>query len=106
MLGVPMRAWSILGNSQRLDGGAMFGNAPRVLWQQWITPDDENRIPLACRALLIHSVSLNKTIVLSITYAITLGVLLGYLQSVLTSSRTAEVGDVLSNLAGAVIGTE
>ena len=48
------RAWSILGNSQRLDGGAMFGNAPRALWRQWIEPDELNRISLACRALLVE----------------------------------------------------
>lgn len=47
-----MKLWSILGNSQKLDGGAMFGNAPRAMWQQWIAPDEFNRIPLACRALL------------------------------------------------------
>jgi glyoxylase-like metal-dependent hydrolase (beta-lactamase superfamily II) len=47
-----MKLWSILGNTQRLDGGAMFGNVPRPLWEQWIAPDDGNRIPLACRALL------------------------------------------------------
>lgn len=45
---------SILGNSQRLDGGAMFGNAPRALWQRWIAPDEHNRIPLACRCLLLR----------------------------------------------------
>lgn len=44
----------VLGNSQRLDGGAMFGNVPRALWQKWIQPDDQGRIPLACRALLIE----------------------------------------------------
>jgi glyoxylase-like metal-dependent hydrolase (beta-lactamase superfamily II) len=43
----------ILGNSQRLDGGAMFGNAPRGMWSKWIAPDEQNRIPLACRAMLI-----------------------------------------------------
>ena len=43
---------SILGNSQKLDGGAMFGNAPRALWSRWFEPDSENRITLACRALL------------------------------------------------------
>ena len=48
----PLRISSILGNSQRLDGGAMFGNAPRALWSRWIEPDDRHRIPLACRALL------------------------------------------------------
>lgn len=45
---------SVHGNSQRLDGGAMFGNAPRPMWEQWIAPDERNRIPLACRCLLIH----------------------------------------------------
>jgi glyoxylase-like metal-dependent hydrolase (beta-lactamase superfamily II) len=44
--------WSIEGNRQALDGGAMFGNVPRALWSRWIEPDDQNRIPLACRALL------------------------------------------------------
>lgn len=47
-----MKLWSIMGNSQRLDGGAMFGNAPRAVWSKWIAPDELNRIPLACRALL------------------------------------------------------
>ncbi|HVV87323.1 MAG TPA: MBL fold metallo-hydrolase [Kofleriaceae bacterium] len=45
---------SVLGNSQRLDGGAMFGNAPRPMWERWIAPDDHNRIPLACRCLLVR----------------------------------------------------
>ena len=45
---------SVLGNSQRLDGGAMFGNAPRALWETWIAPDDRHRIPLACRCLLVR----------------------------------------------------
>ncbi len=47
-----MKLWSIRGNSQRLDGGAMFGNAPRALWEKWAAPDALNRIELACRALL------------------------------------------------------
>ena len=47
-----MKLWSILGNSQKLDGGAMFGNAPKALWERWASVDDENRIDLACRALL------------------------------------------------------
>jgi glyoxylase-like metal-dependent hydrolase (beta-lactamase superfamily II) len=47
-----MKLWSIRGNSQKLDGGAMFGNAPRALWSRWSAPDDQNRIDLACRALL------------------------------------------------------
>jgi len=47
-----MKLWSIEGNTQKLDGGSMFGNAPRTMWTQWATPDDRNRIPLATRALL------------------------------------------------------
>jgi glyoxylase-like metal-dependent hydrolase (beta-lactamase superfamily II) len=47
-----MKLWSITGNSQKLDGGAMFGNAPRTMWEKWAPPDAHNRIDLACRALL------------------------------------------------------
>ena len=56
-----IKLWSILGNSQKLDGGAMFGNAPRAVWARWIKPDAENRVPLACRALLATGIN-NKTI--------------------------------------------
>jgi len=49
-----MKLWSLLGNSQKLDGGAMFGNAPRAMWEKWSPPDAENRIELACRALLVQ----------------------------------------------------
>ena len=52
-----MKLWSILGNSQRLDGGAMFGNTPRAMWEKWIAPDDGNRIPLACRCLLVEGLN-------------------------------------------------
>ncbi len=49
-----MKLWSLMGNSQRLDGGAMFGNAPKAVWQKWIAADDGNGIPLACRCLLVE----------------------------------------------------
>jgi glyoxylase-like metal-dependent hydrolase (beta-lactamase superfamily II) len=48
------RITSIEGNRQLLDGGAMFGNAPRPVWEKWIAPDSIGRIPLACRSLLIE----------------------------------------------------
>jgi len=32
----------------------MFGNAPKAMWEKWIPPDDKNRIPLACRCLLVR----------------------------------------------------
>lgn len=44
---------AILGNSQRLDGGAMFGNAPKAMWSKWVDVDANNCIALACRAMLI-----------------------------------------------------
>jgi len=49
-----MTFFIVEGNTQRLDGGAMFGNAPKALWQRWVTPDEENRIPMACRCLLLE----------------------------------------------------
>lgn len=48
-----MKLTAIEGNRQRLDGGAMYGNAPRALWTTWSAPDEQNRIELACRALLV-----------------------------------------------------
>jgi glyoxylase-like metal-dependent hydrolase (beta-lactamase superfamily II) len=48
-----MELVSIEGNTQRLDGGAMFGNCPRPVWEKWAPPDEKNRITLACRALLV-----------------------------------------------------
>jgi glyoxylase-like metal-dependent hydrolase (beta-lactamase superfamily II) len=49
-----VRLWSVEGNRQRLDGGAMFGNVPRNLWAQWLVPDAENRLEFACRCLLVQ----------------------------------------------------
>ncbi|MBX3225579.1 MAG: MBL fold metallo-hydrolase, partial [Labilithrix sp.] len=48
-----MQLLSIEGNTQRLDGGAMFGNCPRPVWEKWAPPDERHRITLACRALLV-----------------------------------------------------
>ena len=49
-----IKAIAIEGNCQWLDGGAMFGNAPRALWEKWVEVDDLNRIRLACRALYLE----------------------------------------------------
>jgi glyoxylase-like metal-dependent hydrolase (beta-lactamase superfamily II) len=38
----------------RLDGGAMFGSVPKALWAREAPADDENRILLATRSLLIE----------------------------------------------------
>jgi len=36
-----------------LDGGAMFGTVPKVLWEKYIPSDEKNRIPMEARALLL-----------------------------------------------------
>ncbi len=51
---MPRWLYSVEGNTQKLDGGAMFGNAPRALWEAWAPPDERNRIDLACRSLLVR----------------------------------------------------
>lgn len=38
-----------------LDGGAMFGTVPKVLWEKTNPPDANNRIPMEARALLLKS---------------------------------------------------
>lgn len=54
-----MQLIPIMGNSQKLDGGAMFGHVPRAVWSAWFSPDEKNRITLACRALLIKEKNRN-----------------------------------------------
>jgi len=56
-----MKIWSIEGNHQKLDGGAMFGNAPKVLWERWLKPDDMNRVEFATRAMLVEELN-GKTV--------------------------------------------
>jgi len=48
------KLYSLEGNTQKLDGGAMFGNAPKAVWQKWMKVDTDNRIDLACRSLLVQ----------------------------------------------------
>ena len=38
-----------------LDGGAMFGTVPKVLWEKSNPPDEKNRIAMEARALLLKS---------------------------------------------------
>ncbi len=49
-----LRCHTLEAGVQHLDGGAMFGVVPRVLWQEMAPPDDRHRIPLAMRCLLIE----------------------------------------------------
>ncbi len=41
----------------RLDGGAMFGVVPKTLWSKRVPADDNNRIPMVMRCLLVESVT-------------------------------------------------
>jgi glyoxylase-like metal-dependent hydrolase (beta-lactamase superfamily II) len=49
-----LRCHTLEAGEVRLDGGAMFGIVPRVLWERHITADPRHRIPLAMRCLLIE----------------------------------------------------
>lgn len=44
--------FSVVSGSLRLDGGAMFGVVPKVLWEQTQDVDDMNRILMATRSLV------------------------------------------------------
>ena len=41
----------------RLDGGAMFGVVPRVLWERVSTPDEQNRIRMNMNCLFVETPS-------------------------------------------------
>jgi glyoxylase-like metal-dependent hydrolase (beta-lactamase superfamily II) len=45
---------AIQAGGQMLDGGAMFGVVPKVLWERRIPADARNRIPMGMRCLLIE----------------------------------------------------
>jgi glyoxylase-like metal-dependent hydrolase (beta-lactamase superfamily II) len=39
----------------RIDGGTLFGVVPRVLWEKLSPPDEQNRIALALKSLLVRT---------------------------------------------------
>ena len=43
------------GGTFGLDGGAMFGVVPRVLWSRLLPPDERNRIPLGSNVLFVET---------------------------------------------------
>ena len=58
------RARTIDGGQLHLDGGAMFGSVPRVVWQRCIAPDSRHRIPLATRLLLLEDSESQRIVVI------------------------------------------
>ncbi len=53
----PYLVRSIDTGTLRLDGGAMFGTVPRVLWEKGDRPDERNRIELAARCLYLEGMN-------------------------------------------------
>ncbi|MFQ6103456.1 MAG: MBL fold metallo-hydrolase [Candidatus Glassbacteria bacterium] len=50
-----MDLYSLTDGTFRLDGGAMFGIVPRVIWEKTNPPDEANRISMGLNPLLIIS---------------------------------------------------
>lgn len=48
----------------RLDGGAMFGSVPKVLWSKLIGADERNRIALVCRVLVVRDATQPSRLIL------------------------------------------
>ena len=58
-MSVPLRLGEIevtqlLDGHMRLDGGAMHGTVPRALWERRNPPDEQNRIAMGLRGLLVR----------------------------------------------------
>ena len=51
----PYEILPVLTGSFGLDGGAMFGTVPKVLWEKTNPADEKNRIQMEARALLLKS---------------------------------------------------
>ena len=54
MTGTPWKARALSTGRFKLDGGAMFGNVPRVLWERDYPADPAHRIELELRVLLLQ----------------------------------------------------
>jgi len=56
MLGFgPFKIGVVEFGSLGLDGGAMFGTVPRTIWSRLIPPDEDNRVRIATRSLLVEA---------------------------------------------------
>lgn len=48
----------------QLDGGAMFGTVPKPLWSKKIPADEQNRIPMAARVLLVRDLKSKRNLLI------------------------------------------
>jgi glyoxylase-like metal-dependent hydrolase (beta-lactamase superfamily II) len=51
--------FSIVENSFKIDGGAMFGVVPKIIWEKLTPPDEKNRVKLDLNLLLVKSENKN-----------------------------------------------
>ena len=63
-----MKAWSLLGNSQKLDGGAMFGVVPKVIWQRSNPADANNLIDMSSMKTVSYILIMTNVIMKNKTY--------------------------------------
>ena len=54
----------INGGNFRLDGGAMFGVVPKVIWSKLIDVNEKNQIPLSTNALVVKLKKSNKLLLI------------------------------------------
>ncbi len=59
---LPLRVRPLVESNFGLDGGAMFGIVPKPLWTRKTPADEQNRIDLACRCLLVEYADRNVLI--------------------------------------------
>ncbi len=53
--GKTLKIYQLNSGKFSLDGGAMFGIVPKVIWENLIKPDERNRIPMATHPLLVET---------------------------------------------------
>jgi len=46
----------------KLDGGAMFGSVPKPMWEKAIAPDEQNRIDMALRLILLRDLKSGRNL--------------------------------------------
>ncbi|MHC4841146.1 MAG: MBL fold metallo-hydrolase [Planctomycetota bacterium] len=65
-----IKVTSLLDGWLSLDGGAMYGIVPKVLWEKKLPSDDRNRVKMAMRPLLVETPTHNVVIESGIGHAI------------------------------------
>ena len=59
----PFELHSVVTGSIRLDGGAMFGVVPKVLWDRKLPADEQNRVTLGLNCLLVTAADGKRVLV-------------------------------------------